>query len=116
MTSGFQLRLACIICIYAILCTGFNLLYGFAGQISMGQQGFFALGAYAFALLLGKAGWPFLLAFPASIAVCALAALLIGIPLLRLRTHYLAMATLCFGLVFAGIASRWIEFTGARPG
>lgn len=116
VTSGFQLRLASIICIYAILCTGFNLLYGFAGQISMGQQGFFALGAYAFALLLGKAGWPFLLAFPASIAVCALAALLIGIPLLRLRTHYLAMATLCFGLVFAGIASRWIEFTGGTAG
>ena len=116
VTSGFQLRLASIICIYAILCTGFNLLYGFAGQISMGQQGFFALGAYAFALLLGKADWPFLLAFPASIAVCALAALLIGIPLLRLRTHYLAMATLCFGLVFAGIASRWIEFTGGTAG
>jgi len=116
VTSGFQLRLASIICIYAILCTGFNLLYGFAGQISMGQQGFFALGAYAFAVLLGKAGWPIALAFPAAIAVCALAALLIGIPLLRLRTHYLAMATLCFGLVFAGIASRWIEFTGGTAG
>ena len=47
---------------------------------------------------------------------CAAAALLIGIPLLRLRTHYLAMATLCFGLVFAGIASRWIEFTGGTAG
>lgn len=116
VSSGFQLRLASIICIYAILCIGFNLLYGFAGQISMGQQGFFALGAYAFALLLGKAGWPFALAFPAAIAVCAASALLIGIPLLRLRTHYLAMATLCFGLVFAGVASRWIEFTGGTAG
>ena len=84
VSSGFQLRLASIICIYAILCTGFNLLYGFAGQISMGQQGFFALGAYAFALLMSKAGWPFALAFPASIVACAAAALLIGIPLLRL--------------------------------
>lgn len=116
VTSGFQLRLASIICVFTILCTGFNLLYGYAGQISMGQQGFFALGAYACALLMGKAAWPFLLAFPASIAVCALAALVIGIPLLRLRTHYLAMATLCFGLVFAGIASRWIEFTGGTAG
>lgn len=116
VSSGFQLRLASIICIFAILCTGFNLLYGFAGQISMGQQGFFALGAYAFAFLLGKAGWHYALAFPASIGLCAIAALVIGIPLLRLRTHYLAMATLCFGLVFAGIASRWIEFTGGTAG
>jgi branched-chain amino acid transport system permease protein len=116
VTSGFQLRLASIICIYAILCAGFNLLYGFAGQISMGQQGFFALGAYAFALVFGKVGVPFVLALPISIAICALGALLIGIPLLRLRTHYLAMATLCFGLVLSGIANRWIEFTGGSAG
>lgn len=116
VTSGFQLRLASIICIFTVLCTGFNLLYGFAGQISMGQQGFFALGAYAYAVMVGKAGWPLPLALPGSIVLCALAALVIGIPLLRLRTHYLAMATLCFGLVFAGIASRWIEFTGGTAG
>ena len=116
VTSGFQLRLASIICIFTILCIGFNLLYGFAGQISMGQQGFFALGAYAYAVMMGKAGWPLAVALPGSIALCALVALVIGIPLLRLRTHYLAMATLCFGLVFAGIASRWIEFTGGTAG
>jgi branched-chain amino acid transport system permease protein len=116
VTSGFQLRVASIICIYTILCIGFNLLYGFAGQISMGQQGFFALGAYAYALLTAKAGWPLAFALPASVAISALAALVIGIPLLRLRTHYLAMATLCFGLVFSGIASRWIEFTGGTAG
>ncbi len=116
LTSGFQLRLASIVCVFTILCTGFNLLYGFAGQISMGQQGFFALGAYAFALLQSKAGWQFAYAFPASLALCAIAALIVGLPLLRLRTHYLAMATLCFGLVFAGVASRWIEFTGGTSG
>lgn len=116
VTSGFQLRLASIICVFTILCTGFNLLYGFAGQISMGQQGFFALGAYAFAFMMGKAGWPLALALPGSIALCAAVALTIGIPLLRLRSHYLAMATLCFGLVFAGIASRWIAFTGGTAG
>ncbi len=116
LTSGYQLRIASIVCVFAILCTGFNLLYGFAGQISMGQQGFFAIGAYAFTLLQVKAAWPFALAFPAALAVCAVAALVIGVPLLRLRTHYLAMATLCFGLVFSGVASRWIEFTGGSSG
>ena len=116
LSSGFHLRLVSIVCIYTILCTGFNLLYGYAGQISMGQQGFFALGAYAYALLTVKAGWPFYAAMPASLAICALATLLIGIPLLRLRSHYLAMATLCFGLIFAGVASRWIEMTGGTAG
>lgn len=116
LTSGFHLRLVSIICIYTILCTGFNLLYGYAGQISMGQQGFFALGAYAFTLLMSAGEWSFWWALPAALLICAVAALLIGIPLLRLRSHYLAMATLCFGLVFAGIASRWIEFTGGTAG
>lgn len=116
LSSGFHLRLVSIICIYTILCTGFNLLYGYAGQISMGQQGFYALGAYAFALLMAKGGWSLWAAVPVALLVCAVAALLIGIPLLRLRSHYLAMATLCFGLVFAGIASRWIELTGGTAG
>ncbi|WP_263144911.1 branched-chain amino acid ABC transporter permease [Pseudomonas sp. RIT-PI-AD] len=116
LSSGFHLRLASIVCIYTILCAGFNLLYGYAGQISMGQQGFFALGAYAYALLTVKAGWPVYAALPASLALCALVTLLIGIPLLRLRSHYLAMATLCFGLIFAGVASRWIEMTGGTAG
>lgn len=116
LTSGFHLRLVSIICIYTILCTGFNLLYGYAGQISMGQQGFFALGAYAFTLLMSVGDWSFWTALPTALLICAVVALLIGIPLLRLRSHYLAMATLCFGLVFAGIASRWIEFTGGTAG
>ncbi|KIY41215.1 hypothetical protein TZ03_08540 [Pseudomonas sp. 10-1B] len=116
LTSGFHLRLVSIICIYTILCTGFNLLYGYAGQISMGQQGFFALGAYAFTLLMSAGGWSFWSALPGALLICAVVALVIGIPLLRLRSHYLAMATLCFGLVFAGVASRWIEFTGGTAG
>lgn len=116
LTSGFHLRLVSIICIYTILCTGFNLLYGYAGQISMGQQGFFALGAYGFTLLMSAGNGSFWSALPGALLICAVVALLIGIPLLRLRSHYLAMATLCFGLVFAGVASRWIEFTGGTAG
>lgn len=116
LNSGFHLRLVTLICIYTILCTGFNLLYGYAGQISMGQQGFFALGAYGFTLLISAAHWPVWAALSGALLLCAVAALVIGIPLLRLRSHYLAMATLCFGLVFAGVASRWIEFTGGTAG
>ncbi|SAK65810.1 leucine/isoleucine/valine transporter permease subunit [Caballeronia arationis] len=116
LTTGFQLRLLSLICIYAILSMGFNLLYGYAGQIAMGHQGFFAIAAYAYALLQLKAGLSPLAALPASLVICAIVALVIGVPLLRLRTHYLAMATLCFGLVISGVANRWIDVTGGTGG
>jgi branched-chain amino acid transport system permease protein len=116
LTSGFQLRLAMLISIYAILSMGFNLIYGYTGQISLGQQAFYAIGAYAFSMLMIKLQWPPVPAVAASLALCAGLALLIGIPLLRLRTHYLAMATLAFGLIFYGVAIRWIDFTGGSTG
>ena len=116
LSGGFQLRLAILVWIYAILSMGFNLLYGYTGQISLGQQTFFAIGAYAFAMLQGKAGFSVAPALIVSLAISAAAALLIGIPLLRLRTHYLAMATLAFGLIFYGVAIRWIDFTGGSSG
>lgn len=116
ITSGFQLRLVMLIGIYAIMSMGFNLLYGYTGQISLGQQAFYAIGAYAFSLLQLKAGWSPVWAMLSSVGLCAVIALLIGIPLLRLRTHYLAMATLAFGLIFYGVAIRWIDFTGGSTG
>src|SRR5882724_2839257 len=70
LTGGFQLRLAMLIWIYAIVSMGFNLLYGFTGQISLGQQTFFAIGAYAFALLQIKAQWSAAPAFAASLTLC----------------------------------------------
>jgi branched-chain amino acid transport system permease protein len=116
LSTGFQLRLISLICIYAILSVGFNLLYGYAGQIAMGHQGFFAIGAYAYALLQLNAKFSAAGALPVSLVICALVALVIGVPLLRLRTHYLAMATLCFGIVIAGVANRWIDVTGGTAG
>lgn len=116
LTSGFQLRLATIVWVYAILAMGFNLLYGFTGQISMGQQTFFAIGAYGFAMLQTKLGWSPFLAIPASIALVAVVAAVVGLPILRLRTHYLAMATLAFSLMVVGLANRWVDFTGGTSG
>lgn len=116
LSGGFQLRVATLVWIYATLAMGFNLLFGFTGQISMGQQAFFAVGAYAFALLQARAGWGPLPAFGAAIAVCAALGLVVGAPLLRLRSHYLAMATLALGLILNGVANRWIGFTGGTSG
>ena len=116
LSSGFHVRLAMNVWIFAILGMSFNLLYGYTGQISLGQQTFFAVGAYAFALLQLNAGWPTLLAAMGGVAACAVIAAVIGRPLLRLRTHYLAMATLSFALIFYGVANRWIDFTGGSSG
>jgi branched-chain amino acid transport system permease protein len=116
LTSAFHVRLAMLVWIYAILGMSFNLLYGYSGQISLGQQTFFAIGGYAFAMLQVKLGWPAAFALLGSLACCALVAVVIGIPLLRLRTHYLAMATLAFALIVYGITIRWIDFTGGSSG
>jgi branched-chain amino acid transport system permease protein len=116
LTSGFHIRLAMLVWIYAILCMGFNLLYGYSGQISLGQPAFYAIGAYAFGMLQVMLGWSPVLAFLGSLALVAVLSLLIGLPLLRLRTHYLAMATLAFMLIQNGVANRWIEFTGGQSG
>jgi branched-chain amino acid transport system permease protein len=116
LSGGFQIRLAMLVWIYAILSMSFNLVYGYAGQISLGQQTFFAIGAYAFALLQSKAHWPAPAAFIASLCLSASLAFALGVPLLRLRTHYLAMATLAFSLIVYGVAIRWIDFTGGATG
>lgn len=97
---------------YALVALGLCLLLGYAGQISLGQAGFFAIGAYASALL-SKAGVDPRLAFVAALSIAALVAFLIGMPVLRLKGHYLAMATLGFGLVVEKIARGLRAFGGA---
>jgi branched-chain amino acid transport system permease protein len=83
---------------YSMVALGLCLLMGYAGQASLGHAGFFAIGGYAAAVLatLGIASW---VSLPAAVLVTAAAALLVGIPVLRLRGHYLAMATLAFGII-----------------
>src|SRR5690606_22900970 len=116
LQSSFQLRIVMLIWVYAILGLGFNLLFGLAGQLSLGQQGFFAIGAYTLALLQTKFGFSLLAALPAALLICAVIGVIIGLPLLRLRSHYLAMATLMFGLIIEGLALRWFDVTGGSAG
>ena len=87
---------------YALAALGLCLLLGYAGQISLGQAGFFAIGGYTSAIL-SKAGLDPRLAFVASVLLAALVAILIGMPVLKLKGHYLAMATLGFGVVIEKI-------------
>lgn len=79
--------------IYAIAVLGLNLLIGFNGQISLGHSAFFAVGAYAAAILMVHASVPYWLAIPLAGIVCFGAGFLFGFPALKLEGHYLALAT-----------------------
>jgi branched-chain amino acid transport system permease protein len=92
---------------YTLVTLGLCLLMGYAGQVSLGHAGFFAIGGYTTAVLstagaaaIGFAPW---LSLPAGVAAAAVIALAIGLPVLRLRGHYLAMATLAFGFIVSRI-------------
>ncbi len=83
--------------INVVVVIGLALLFGHAGQVSLGHAAFVGLGAYTCAVCTVDPGWPWLLAFAASGALAALGGLLLALPCLRLKGHYLAMATLGFG-------------------
>ena len=85
-----------IIGINIILAVSLNLITGFTGQFSLGYAAFMSIGAYTSAVFTAKLGLPFILAIFASGVIAALAGILIGIPTLRLKGDYLAIATLGF--------------------
>src|SRR5438128_7373814 len=92
--------------IAVIAAMGLNILTGFTGQISLGNAAFLAVGAYTTAFLANH-GVPFLVACPASGLVAALAGMIFGVPSLRLKGLYLAMATLAAHFIVEFTASHW---------
>ncbi len=101
--------------IYGFAAIGLSLLMGLAGQVSLGHAAFIAVGAYTQALLVGKAGWSPLAAAPVAVICSMVIALLVGLPLLRLRGHFLALATLGLGII-VGVFVTEQDFTGATSG
>jgi branched-chain amino acid transport system permease protein len=101
--------------IFGIAAIGLSLLMGLAGQVSLGHAAFFAVGAYVQAILVTQAGWSMWPAAGASTVAAMVVALLVGLPLLRLRGHFLALATLCLGIIVAVVA-RELEVTGGTSG
>ncbi|TYB66060.1 branched-chain amino acid ABC transporter permease [Nonomuraea sp. PA05] len=98
----------------AMVTVGVSLLMGYAGQVSLGQGAFYAIGAYT-AALLALNGAPPLAGLLAAPVAAALSALVIGVPLLRLRGHHLAFATLAMQLILLSLAGQ-LEFTGGDIG
>jgi ABC-type branched-subunit amino acid transport system permease subunit len=97
VTDRFLLKIFTFVGINVIVVTGLALLFGYAGQVSLGHAAFVGIGAYTCANLTAKLGLPWLVAFAVSGMLAALGGLVLAIPSLRLKGHYLAMATLGFG-------------------
>ena len=106
-TSAFWLDVALRVLIAVVAATGLNILTGFTGQISLGNAAFMAVGAYATAVLAGRYHLPFPLVIPAAGLITALVGMVFGIPSLRLKGLYLAVATLAAHFVIEFGISHW---------
>lgn len=98
-----------------IAAVSLNLIVGFTGQLALGHAGFMAVGAYVSAVLTMKLGQPFLVAIVAGAFVSFLLGILIGLPTLRLKGDYLAIATLGFGEIIRGVLVN-IDYVGGAAG
>src|ERR1044071_4679045 len=113
LVSGYVLSQLHFICIYAIVGLGLMLLVGYTGQISLGHAAFLAVGAYTEALLQG-AGVPFVVSIACAALFSAAVGVIVGLPALRLKGIYLAIATLAFNVIVEEIITRWESVTGGR--
>ncbi|HEU0199675.1 MAG TPA: branched-chain amino acid ABC transporter permease [Burkholderiaceae bacterium] len=115
VVSEYMLSQFVFIAIYGIVGLGLMLLTGYTGQVSIGHAAFMAVGAYTHALLVAK-GWPFLLSITAATALSAAVGVVVGLPALRVRGIYLAIATMAFGFIVEEVAARWESVTGGNSG
>ncbi|MCA0399948.1 MAG: branched-chain amino acid ABC transporter permease [Proteobacteria bacterium] len=116
LPSSYYFRVGALVFISALAVIGLNLLLGFAGQVSLGHAGFVGIGAYAVAILPARFDVPVLLAVPAGMVLSALVAFVIGRPILRLKGHFLAVATLGFGVLVAMVLANEVGWTGGPDG
>src|SRR5215475_10716230 len=116
IAGGYLVTVMSFALIYAIFVTGLNLFMGYAGQVTFGHNAFAALGGYGSAVLTSTYGFPPLGGFVAGMALALCLALLVGYPTLRLRGHYLAMATLAIGLIVYEVAVQWGSVTKGYMG
>jgi branched-chain amino acid transport system permease protein len=113
--DGYVIQLLNIAILNAIVVLGLNYVTGWTGQINFGQAAFYGLGAYTTAIAT-KAGLPWIATPFLSTVMVILASLILGLPTLRLRTHYLAMTTIGFGEIVRLIIVHWEPVTGGTSG
>jgi branched-chain amino acid transport system permease protein len=101
---------------YILVSLGLNLLLGYAGQFAFANAAFMGIGAYTFALLTTRLGWPFLLALPMSGLLAVILGIAIAMPALRMATVYLAMVSLAFAELVQWILIHWKAVTLGTDG
>jgi branched-chain amino acid transport system permease protein len=114
--GGYLIAVLHFAAIYVIFVTGLNIFMGYAGQVSFGHNAFAAISGYTSAVLTADYGWEPLPAAALGLAGALLTALIVGYPTLRLRGHYLAMATLAIGLIVYEVAVQWGSVTKGYMG
>jgi branched-chain amino acid transport system ATP-binding protein/branched-chain amino acid transport system permease protein len=112
VTSNYWMNLINLAISFSIACLGLNIVLGYAGQLSLAQAAFWGVGAYTSAILTIQLGVPVWAGMFAAFFVAAFFGILLGIPTLKLSGHYLAMATIGFGIILQLILvnETWLTF------
>ncbi len=116
LIGPYFMRLVIFSLIYALLALSLNLTLGFRGELSLGHQTFFGVGAYAAAILATNYEWPLLLLLPVTAACAAITASGIGLVALRMRGPYFAIVTLSFGVIAQILAVNLVDLTNGPMG
>jgi len=116
VTSNYWMNLINLAISFSIACLGLNIVLGYAGQLSLAQAAFWGVGAYTSAILTTQLGLPVWAGMFAAFFVAAFFGILLGIPTLKLSGHYLAMATIGFGIILQLILVNAIWLTNGSDG
>ena len=112
----YELDLGILVLTYVMLGWGLNIVVGLAGLLDLGYVAFYAVGAYAYALLAQHFGLSFWICLPLAGLMAAFWGVLLGFPVLRLRGDYLAIVTLAFGEIIRVVLLNWATLTGGPNG
>lgn len=113
--SGYYVRLFTAIFMYATVAQGFNLMSGYMGYLPFGNVMFFGIGAYVTAILMAR-GFPFIGAIPLAALAAVIVSIILGFPVLRLRGHYFAIATIGMNGAILSVVKNATDITGGAMG
>jgi branched-chain amino acid transport system permease protein len=116
VADGYIVYMACLVAVTVISVVGLNILTGYTGLLSIGHAAFNGVGAFACAVAASRWGLPFWLAIPFGGLVAAAAGVVVGLPSLRIKGLYLAIATLAAQFIFLFIVQHWESVTGGDRG
>ncbi|HTL26866.1 MAG TPA: branched-chain amino acid ABC transporter permease, partial [Burkholderiales bacterium] len=116
VANSYYVFVMATLALTAIAGMGLNVLLGLTGQVSFGHVGFYALGAYAVAILTTALKMSFWIALPLAVLLAAAIGALLALPALRVRGPYLAMVTIAFGFIVEHVAVEWRAVTGGQNG